>query len=271
MKALKILGRIALILLGVIALAALVLAGVIAGDSLFGQRAADFTNTTFTAPDGTAVDAYLALPDGPGPHPAVLMVHEWWGINAEIAELADRMAEEGYVVLAPDTYRGRTTRLIPRAIYLRVTVDEARVDGDMLAAYEHLAGLPEVDAERIGVLGFCYGGGVALRHGTLNPAIAATINLYGDRIIDPAGFGMLLEPGAGPVLGIFGEVDPSIPLAEVEAFEAALAGAGIVHTVTVYPGMGHAFVQPDALNEPGAPRDAWEQMVAFLDEHVKGN
>jgi len=240
--------------------------GLIVGDGVLGAQATDFTNVTYPASDGTTLHGYLAAPEGEGPFPAVIMVHEWWGLNGEIVEMADVLAAEGYVVLAPDTYRGPTTSLVPRAIYLRVTIPEDRVDDDMLRAFDYLAGLETVDADRIGVMGFCYGGGVALRHGILNPRVAATVNLYGDRVTDPQAFGALLEPDAGPLLGIFGAEDAQIPVASVEAFRAALETAGVTHTVTIYEGVGHAFVQPDALEQPGAPREAWEQILAFLSD-----
>lgn len=239
-------------------------AGVIAVDSAFGESATAFTNVTYTADDGTTLHGYLAEPEGEGPFPGVLMVHEWWGLRPEIIEKADKLAEEGYVVLAPDTYRGATTTLVPRAIFLRVTVPEDRVDADMQAAFDYLAGRDNVDGERIGSVGFCYGGGVTLRHGINNPQIAATVNLYGDTVSDPTAFGALLNEDAGPVLGIFGEDDQQIPVSEVNAFEATLAEAGIAHTVTIYPGVGHAFVQPDTIAAGGPALEAWEQIIAFF-------
>ena len=259
------------LLVALLLIVGLFLAGVfsiIAIDTVAGELATEYTNVTYPAEDGTTLNGYLATPEGEGPFPGVIMVHEWWGLNAEIVEMADRLAEQGYVVLAPDTYRGPTTRQVPRAIFLRVTVPEDRVDADMQAAFDYLAGREDVSADRIGVMGFCYGGGVALRHGVRNAEIAAVINLYGDTITDSENFGTLPESGA-PVLGIFGSADMQIPVSEVEAFDAALDGAGIPNTVTIYEDMPHAFVQPDNIDEPGAPQDAWEQIIAFLDETLK--
>jgi len=241
------------------------IAGIIGLDSAFGASAEDYANVTFTAEDGTTLVGYLAQPTGDGPFPGVLMVHEWWGLNAEITEMADELAQEGYVVLAPDTYRGATTQQIPRAIFLRVTVPEERVNADMQAAFDYLAQQAQVADERIGVMGFCYGGGVALRHAVNNPQIAATVNLYGDTILAPDAFGALLNDDAGPVLGIFGAADQQIPVSEVRDFEAALVEAGIAHTVTIYDEMPHAFVQPDNIDVPGAPRDAWQEILAFFE------
>jgi carboxymethylenebutenolidase len=198
------------------------------------------------------------------------MVHEWWGLNSEITEMADRLAAEGYVVLAPDTYRGQTTSQIPRALFLRLTTPADRVDGDMQAAFDYLAALDTVNANQVGVMGFCYGGGVALRHGVSNPAVRATVNLYGDTIDDPAAFGALLAPDAGPVLGIFGAQDQQIPVTRVRAFEAALNAAGIASTVTIYDGVGHAFVNPASVEAGGAAAEAWAQILAFLDGALRG-
>lgn len=256
--------RILLAVVVIVLLLVIGIVGVIALDTAFGAKAADFANVRYTDAAGTELYAYLAQPEGAGPFPAVLMVHEWWGLNEEITEMADKLAAEGYVVLAPDTYRGETTALVPRAIFLRVTTPEDRVDEDMLAAFDYLAGLDNVDADRIGVMGFCYGGGVALRHGVENPQIRATINLYGSTIDDPAAFGALLDDSAGPVLGIFGAEDQQIPLARVAAFESALQAAGISHTVTIYDGVGHAFVNPESIAAGGAAAEAWAQILAFF-------
>ena len=263
--------RFLLSLFGALFVTVLLIVGVIAYDGAFGAKASDFTNMTFTAQDGTEIAAYYAQPEEAGTYPAVIMVHEWWGINEEITELADALAEEGYIVLAPDTYRGNTTDLIPRALYLRLTVDMERVDSDMQAAYDYLASLDDVDASNIGVIGFCYGGGVALQFGTQNPDLAAIVNLYGSTPSDSSTFGVLLNEGASPVLGIFGREDTAIPVEEVEAFESALAEAGIEHTVTIYDDMGHAFVQPDVIEEEGAPRNAWLQILDFFEANLQDN
>lgn len=260
--------RLLILLLVLVVLLVAGVAGVIGWDSAFGARATDYTNVTYTGPDGSELHAYLAQPEGEGPFPAVLMVHEWWGLNAEITEMADRLAEEGYVVLAPDTYRGATTQLVPRALFLRITVPEDRVDRDMQAAYDYLTALDTVAAERVGVIGFCYGGGVALRHAIANAGLAATINLYGDTVSDPQAFGVLLQT-QGPLLGIFGAEDAQIPLAEVRDFEAALAATPIEHTVTVYDGVGHAFVNPEGIDSGGAPAEAWAQILAFFEETLQ--
>lgn len=233
-------------------------------DSLGGETAEQYTNVSYPAADGTTLRGYLATPPdaGDAPLPAVVMVHEWWGLNAEIEEMADKLAAEGYVVLAPDTYRGNLATTVPGALYLRITAPADRVDADMQAAFDYLAAQPNVDGARIGVMGFCYGGGVALRHAIDNPQIAGTINLYGDTVDDPAAFGALGTSG-GSLLGIFGERDQQIPVSEVEAFERALGEANIPHEVTIYPDMPHAFVNPAGIAVGGAPAEAWAQILAY--------
>jgi len=261
---LRIIGGLVLIIVVLI----IALVGFTAWDINAGVSATDFTNVSYEADDGTTLNAYLAMPEGEGTFPAVLMVHEWWGLNAEIVELADELAAEGYVVLAPDTYRGKTAWSIPGALYLRINVDMERVDSDMLAAYDYLANLPET-TDSIGVVGFCYGGDVAFNHGIANPEIDAVINLYGSTLADTSMFGALLDEDAPPVLGIFGEIDTSIPVEEVNAHESALNEAGLENTVTIYDGMNHAFVTPDGIHEPGAAQDAWNQILTFFDTHLR--
>lgn len=261
--------RVLLGLVIVIGVLLVAVVGVVVGDSQAFEMAGDVTNVEYPAADGTTLVGYLAQPEAASePRPAVLMVHEWWGLNAEIAEMADILAEQGYVVLAPDTYRGRVATTVPGALALRISADKARVDSDMQAAFDYLASLPNVDATRIAVMGFCYGGGVALRHGVANAEIVATINLYGDTIDDPVDFGALLTNGR-PVLGIFGAEDAQIPVSEANAFDAALDAAGIPNEVTIYPGVGHAFVNPHTIDE-GAARDAWAQITAFLADNLSG-
>ncbi|MBE2223341.1 MAG: dienelactone hydrolase family protein, partial [Anaerolineae bacterium] len=89
-------------------------AGIIIFDSLFGTNTAEFTNVTYTDQDGTELIGYLAQPEGEGPFPGVLLIHEWWGLNEGMTILADALAAEGYVVLAPDAYRGNVTAAFPR-------------------------------------------------------------------------------------------------------------------------------------------------------------
>lgn len=268
MKVLRILRNIFLGILGLVLVGVLVIAGIIVYDSLFSaQRVSELTNVTYPGPDGITLRGYLAVPPGGGKHPGVVMIHEFYGLNENIVKKADLLAEQGYVVLAPDAYRGKTTALVPRAIWLRVTTPTPQIDVDIDATYAFLALQERVDTQRTGVVGFCFGGTQALRLGTRNPNLAANVIFYGSGLVTEAeALGALGE--SGPVLGIFGETDNSIPLEEVSAFEQAMDQRSITHTVTVYPGVGHAFVSYEALDQPGPAQQAWEEMLAFLKENL---
>ncbi len=261
--------RKVLIVLGALLLAIVVLlVGSIAVDALLGRdRVEQLTNTAIVGPDGQQIRAYVARPDAPGDYPGVVMIHEFFGLRPSIVEKAEALADEGYVVVAPDTYRGRSTGWIPRAIFLRVTLPMARVVADLDAAFDWLAGQPDVDPERIAVMGFCYGGDAALQYSLAHPRAAGTGIFYGSLVTDPAE----LQRLPGPVLGIFGAEDASIPLSEVNAFQVALDAAGIPNQITVYPGVGHAFVTGiDAIRAGGAPGAAWAEFLAWLEQTIGG-
>ena len=176
----------------------LLLVGSVAVDALVGGgRVAALTNTAIPNAAGQSVAAYVARPPGEGPFPAVIMLHEFWGLKEEIAGKADALAEQGYVVVAPDMYRGQTTDWLLRAIYLDLTVPEAQALGDLDPVFDWLQEQPNVDPDRIVVMGFCYGGGKALQYSLRNPELAATGVFYGSLERDPAVLGQL----PGPVLG----------------------------------------------------------------------
>lgn len=238
-------------------------------DAAFGPDTADVANTTYTDADGRELLGYLAEPEGPGPHPAVLLLHEWWGLTEGITVLADALAAEGYVVFAPDAYRGRVTEQIPRALYLRLSTPQEQVEADLDSALAHLLALPNVDAERVASLGFCFGGGHSLLLSLRHPeTIPVTVVYYGDVTGDPA----LLEPLANSrgVLGIFGEEDMQIPVAEVAGFESALNALGISSEITIYPGVGHAFLTEENYDQAGPAGEAWQQTLDFLARNFKG-
>lgn len=268
-KLLKILLWLGGLVAALVALAVGLFFGAIAWDSWFpGQTAADYANTQFVADDDAPLSAYVAQPAGDGPHPAVLLLHEWWGMNDDIVAKADALAAEGYIVLVPDLWRGVSTRSIPHAIWLVSTQPQERIAADVDAAFAHLSALENVDAGRIAALGFCFGGGQSLQLGTRQPHLAATALFYGSLITDPAQLGGLAE--AAPVLGIFGAEDFSIPPEEVRRFEQTLTDQGIDHQITIYPGVNHGFANQDsAITTPGPAMDAWQETLDFLAANLK--
>jgi carboxymethylenebutenolidase len=231
------------------------------------RRLESVTNVAIANPAGAEVRAYVARPDGPGPHPAVIMIHEFFGLNDSIRAKADLLAESGYVVVAPDVFRGSTTAWIPRAIYQVVSAKPERVNADLDSVYVWLESQPEVDKERIAIAGFCYGGRTSLLYSLHNNRLAATVVFYGAPETDPD----VLKNLPGPLLGIFGGADVSISAEDVQAVETGLTDAGIPHEITVYEGQPHAFVTDiQSIRAGGVQGEAWAKMLAFLNENLKG-
>ena len=264
----KIIKRILqIILLSIVGLTVL-LFGAIVVDGLGAQeRLEQVTNTTLPGVNGGPdVRAYVARPQGTGPFPTVIMIHEFFGLNASIVSKADLLAEQGYLVIAPDTFRGSTAAWVPRAIYQVVTTQPENINADLDTVYAWLASDSDADPARVGVAGFCYGGRASLAYSLHNRQIAATVVFYGSPETDPE----ILKNLPGPVLGIFGGADQSIPLTAVEAFEDGLAVAGIPHQVTVYDGQPHAFVRgAEEIQAGGAQGEAWNEMLEFLESNLK--
>lgn len=262
----KLLKRILIGLLILVVASVVLLVGSVAVDALAGSgRVAELTNTAIPNETGSPVAAYVAEPEGDGPFPAVIMLHEFWGLKPEIIGKADALAAEGYVVVAPDMYRGRATGWLPRAIYLALTVPEDQVLDDLDPVFRWLQEQPEVDADQIVVMGFCYGGGKSLQYSLRNPDLAGTGIFYGALESEPA----LLRRLPGPVLGIFGAQDQAPSPEEVAYFETGLQAAGIDHEITIYEGVGHAFVTSiEAIRQGGPQGEAWTQFLAWLQRTV---
>jgi carboxymethylenebutenolidase len=263
-RILKILGSVLAFLL----LVALLLVISVPLASIGSQERLDaVTNTTIPGIGGEPdVRAYVAMPSGKGPFPVVIMIHEFFGLNAAITSMADGLAEAGYMVVAPDTFRGSTSQWIPRAIYQVITNDLAQVNADLDSVYAWLESQPETDPAKIGIVGFCYGGRVSLGYSLHNNGIAATVIFYGSSETDPK----VLANLPGPVLGIFGGADASIPLTEVYALESGLKAAGVPHEITIYEGQPHAFMtNMDEIRADTVKSQAWAQMLDFLDANLK--
>lgn len=212
------------------------------------------------------ITGYLARPAVPG-RSAVLVIHEWWGLNDHIRTTAQRLADEGHLVLAVDLYEGQlaTDRDAARLLATRAGEQTARGEENLRQAVTYLR--DRLGAERIGVIGWCFGGSWSLATALSQPDdIDATVIYYGRLVTDPDA----LSPLASPVLGIFGALDGSIPLGTVREFEAALAALGKPAEVHVYENAEHAFANPTGTRyEAAAAEDAWARTVAFLAEHLR--
>lgn len=258
--------RVGLWVLGAIVGLVLLLVASVAADTIIGGRRVDaLVNTQVPNPNGPPVRAYVARPSTPGPHPAVIMIHEFWGLKPEIVGKAAALAEQGYVVIAPDVFRGGSTSWLPRAIYQTLSTPAAQVDGDLDAVFGWLAAQPDVRPDTIAIMGFCFGGGSALRYSTTNPRLAATAMFYGSTITDPN----RLKSLPGPLLGIFGGADASIPVAEVRQMQAELNQLGIPNQISIYDGQPHAFVKSiEQIRQGGAQQQAWDELLAFLKQSL---
>lgn len=212
------------------------------------------------------VYGYFAAPsDVFEPLPAVILIHEWWGLNDNVRAMADRLAGEGYMVLAVDLYGGETatTPDDARQLMLKVVEDPEPARQNLQAAYRFLetAGAP-----RIGSLGWCFGGGWSLNAALLFPdELDAAVIYYGQVTDDEE----TLRPVNTPILGLFGGADTGIPVASVEAFRASLERLRKDFEIYVYPDVSHAFANPTGQNyNAEAATDAWAKTVEFLGRYL---
>ena len=213
------------------------------------------------------VKGVLYTPEGKGPFPGIVVIHEWWGLNDWVKEQAAKLAGEGYAALAIDLYRGKVATTADEAHEIMRGVPEDRAKRDLQAAYEFLSSQPNVKADRIGAIGWCMGGGYALDLALEQPKLAADVINYGHLATDPAAISRI----NAPILGLFGALDRGITPDDVKAFGATMDKAGKKIDVTIYPDAGHAFENPN--NKDGYraadAADAWNKTVNFLASTLK--
>jgi carboxymethylenebutenolidase len=205
--------------------------------------------------------AYLSLPAGTGPFPGIVMIHEWWGLNANIEHWADRLASAGWAALAVDLYSGTVATDRDTAMAAMKAVDNTKAMATIRAGLDFLATDPRVKAPVKAVIGWCFGGGWSLQTALAQPDLQGAIIYYGRLETDPAKLGAI----KAKLLGVFGNKDEGIPPAEVDKFEAALKQAGVTAAIHRYDA-DHAFANPSnpKYDEKNAS-DAWTKVLAFLD------
>ncbi len=211
--------------------------------------------------DGEEVAGYLAIPAS-GRGPAVVVVQEWWGLVDHIRDVCDRFAREGFVALAPDLYRGVSTVDPDEAGRLMMNLEIPRAARDLDAAIQTLLNHVAVDGARVGSVGFCMGGQLALYAATQNPRIGAVVDCYG---IHPE-VALELSNLEAAVFGIFAENDEFIPTGATRKLESDLQSAGVRAIFKIYVGVKHAFMnesRPDVFDAPTAA-EAWGELLAFL-------
>lgn len=214
------------------------------------------------------IQGYLALPHGEGTHPAIVAIHEWWGLNEWVKQQADSLAKHGYITLAVDLYRGKVTDDPLEAHQLMSGLAEDEAVQTLRAAADFLRGRSDVRANAIGVIGWCMGGKYSIRFAAADPGIRACVMYYGAPITDERAIAGI----QAAVLGNFGGEDKGPSPAQAREFEKALKKAGKKVDFKIYPGAGHAFAN---VNNPwhgyreGAAKDAWKRSLAFLNANLK--
>lgn len=240
----------------------------------------DIQRHTVSVPSGPdRLEAYLALPAGTGPWPAVVVIQEIWGLVPHIKDVADRFAGEGYVALAPDMYSregGAPSQDLEVLRKFVFTIPDSRIVADLRAACAYLRGRPEVRGDRLGAIGFCMGGAWALLLACHEP-IQAVADFYG-RVRYPElsqvkpRHPVDYVPGLRcPFLGIFAGADQGIPVEQARELEAACRRTAQPVEFHVYPGVPHAFFNDtrESYREAEA-RDAWARTLAFFDRYLRG-
>jgi carboxymethylenebutenolidase len=223
--------------------------------------AADGKDVSYKSGDET-VQAVLYTPPGKGPFPAIIVIHEYWGLNDWVKDQASKLAEQGYVALAIDLYRGRVATTPDMAHELMRGVPEDRARRDLHAAFEYLQSQPNVRKDRIGAIGWCMGGGYSLDVALQEPALAADVINYGHLATDPDA----LRKINAPILGLFGGQDRGITPDDVHKFAASMKQLSKKIDIKIYDDAGHAFENPN--NKDGYraadAADAWQRTVSFL-------
>ena len=230
--------------------------------------AADAKTVSYKSGDET-VQGVLYTPAGKGPFPAVIVIHEWWGLNDWVKEQAGKLADQGYVALAVDLYRGKVATTPDMAHELMRGVPEDRAKRDLSAAFDFLQSQTNVKKNRIGAIGWCMGGGYALDVALQEATLAADVINYGHLVTDADA----IKKINAPILGLFGAKDQGITPDDVHKFEAAMKQQGKTVDIKIYDDAGHAFENPGNKNPPGYrpddAADAWKRTVSFLAENLK--
>ena len=216
-----------------------------------------------------ATKGYLAVPKGPGPFPALIIIHEWNGLVDRVRQVADAFAEHGYVTLAADLYRGRTGSGPEenRRLATETRGNMPAVIANLNAAQAFLRVRPDVSG-KIGVMGWCFGGGVALSYALGGEHHDATAMFYGSLVTDPAELKKLNHP----IYGTFAGLDQGIPPDQVRRFAAVLDSIGIRNDIHVYDPVPHGFwlyVDQDRAVREGPARDAWSRLMRYLAQTLR--
>lgn len=217
---------------------------------------------TYSGPAGAELSGYLARPQGDGPFSAVLVIQEWWGLNEHIMDVTRRLAAEGYLALAPDLYHGAVTSEPDEARKLAMELGMGDATGEIMAAANALREQPGSNG-RVGLIGFCMGGGLVLNTLVLDDSLEAGAVFYG-RALSPGDAAQV----QAPVISFLGSED-SISAASYETMHAAFDAAGLANAFHLYDGAQHAFFnETRASYDPTAAADAWQRLLGWFADYL---
>lgn len=213
---------------------------------------------------GRPLQSYFAAPPGPGPHPGVVVIHEIYGLNDNIRDIADRFASAGYAALAVDLFSTGARPVCMARIMNGMLLQPLKngVVRDLRAALDFLGARSEVDAGRLGAIGFCMGGTYALQLACVGAGVKVASLFYG---MNPRPLAAVAR--ACPLVGSYPEKD--FTAGAGRKLDTALDGYGVPHDVKVYPGAKHSFFNDrGGAHDPAAATDSWQRTLAFFQEHL---
>lgn len=210
------------------------------------------------------VEGFLAKPTETGLYPGAVMIHERWGLNDDIVDMAKLLASFGYSVLAVDLYNGAVARTPEEAQKQVGSLDQEKAILNMRSAVNYLK--IKEGALKIASLGWGFGGGQSLKLSLSGEKLDATVIYFGDLLLEQK----KLQPITWPVFGVFGDKDVVVPVESVRVFDAVLTRLNTPHEIHIYPGVGHDFINPSGMSDaPKETLDAWGKTVQFLEKNLK--
>jgi len=207
---------------------------------------------------------YLARPDDEATHPAVIVIQEWWGLNENIKDIAQRFANEGFVALAPDLYHGQVVSEPDAARSLAISLDRDAAVQEIQSAIDYLQSQSYVSPSKVGTVGFCMGGWLSLQTAVDEVDVGAGVAFYGRPLTADD-----VTKLQAPIMGNYGSLDGGISVASVEAMEGALNDAGVENDIKIFDGANHAFfndTRPSYHEE--ASKEAWERTLSWFRKHL---
>jgi carboxymethylenebutenolidase len=219
---------------------------------------------TFVSNGGSA-SGYLSAPDG-GRGPGVVVIQEWWGLVPHIKSIADRLAREGFLALAPDLYHGKSTRSPDEAGKLMMALNIDQAERDLAGAMRFLKAQASNSSGKVGTVGFCMGGALSLYAASKNADVSACVVFYGGHPkVQPD-----LAALRAPVLGLYAEKDSFVTVASVRELESKLKILGKQYELHVYPKVDHGFFNDERpeVYDTEAAADAWNRTLSFFRQHL---